>query len=51
MLFGTFKNPREWNERCGFGSRQEHMLIEMLRGIDVSRPPLKTGTGLDTKAV
>lgn len=38
IFFGTFRNPRRWNERCGFGSRQEHLVMEMLQGIDVSRP-------------
>jgi hypothetical protein len=36
MLFGTFRNPREWNERCGFGDR-ELKLAEMLAGKDVYR--------------
>jgi sterol desaturase/sphingolipid hydroxylase (fatty acid hydroxylase superfamily) len=37
ILFGTFRNPHEWNERCGFGSSQEQMVIEMLHGIDASK--------------
>ena len=37
MLFGTFRNPREWNARCGFGEA-EHRLPEMLRGKDINRP-------------
>ena len=36
MLFGTFRNPREWNARCGVGSEAEHRLGEMLRGVEVS---------------
>jgi len=36
MLFGTFRNPRRWNARCGFGP-DEHRLPEMFRGVDVSR--------------
>lgn len=38
MLFGTFRNPRRWQGRCGFGSKQEHRLAAMLIGQDVSRP-------------
>ena len=37
ILFGTFRNPREWDERCGLGEENEHRLIEMLFGIDVWR--------------
>ena len=36
ILFGTFRNPRAWQERCGFGDG-EHRLSEMLRGVDVLR--------------
>jgi len=32
MLFGTFRNPRDWNDRCGFGPIGEHRLKEMLLG-------------------
>ena len=35
MLFGTFHNPRDWHERCGFGEKG-HELLEMLRGHDVN---------------
>jgi hypothetical protein len=42
ILFGTFRNPHEWNERCGFGSGQEQMVIEMLHGIDASKSAPKT---------
>lgn len=38
MLFGTFKNPKDWQGRCGFG-RNEHRFASMLRGQDVSRLP------------
>ncbi|MFN0119704.1 MAG: sterol desaturase family protein [Blastocatellia bacterium] len=37
MLFGTFRNPREWHAQCGFGEN-EHRLAEMLRGVDVNAP-------------
>lgn len=32
MLFGTFLNPVEWNERCGFGDLAEHRVKDMLLG-------------------
>jgi sterol desaturase/sphingolipid hydroxylase (fatty acid hydroxylase superfamily) len=35
MLFGTFRNPRAFEARCGLGE-DEHRLPEMLLGIDVS---------------
>jgi sterol desaturase/sphingolipid hydroxylase (fatty acid hydroxylase superfamily) len=38
MVFGTFRNPHEWNGRCGFGPWQEDFVPEMLRGIDISKP-------------
>jgi len=34
-LFGTLRNPREWDARCGFGEK-ENELGAMLRGVDVS---------------
>lgn len=37
MLFGTFYNPREWNEQCGFGEEREQRFGEMLLGMDVHR--------------
>ena len=36
MLFGTFRNPTDWQARCGFGSL-EHRLPEMLVGVDVNK--------------
>jgi sterol desaturase/sphingolipid hydroxylase (fatty acid hydroxylase superfamily) len=36
MLFGTFLNPVDWDERCGFGPKAEHRVGEMLRGIDIN---------------
>lgn len=36
MLFGTFRNPRRWDARCGFGA-DESRLTEMLAGADVYR--------------
>lgn len=40
MMFGTFRNPREWRERCGFGEAGELRFAEMLAGIDIhERPP------------
>jgi hypothetical protein len=38
MIFGTFRNPRRWNERCGFGDG-EMRLTEMLMGKDVNEAP------------
>ncbi len=38
MLFGTFRNPRRWEARCGFGE-DEHRLGEMLRGMDLGAAP------------
>jgi sterol desaturase/sphingolipid hydroxylase (fatty acid hydroxylase superfamily) len=35
MLFGTFRNPREWNAQCGFEPAQELRFGEMLAGRDV----------------
>jgi sterol desaturase/sphingolipid hydroxylase (fatty acid hydroxylase superfamily) len=37
MLFGTFRNPRRWEARCGLGDANEHRLVEMLCGVDVSK--------------
>jgi hypothetical protein len=35
MLFGTFRNPRRWKARCGFGEK-EHLVWTMARGVDVN---------------
>ena len=35
MIFGTFRNPKRWDSRCGFGPSGEQRLGEMLRGVDV----------------
>ncbi|MBY0529639.1 MAG: sterol desaturase family protein [Rhabdochlamydiaceae bacterium] len=37
MLFGTFRNPKHWQQECGLGVEGEHRLPEMLLGVDVSR--------------
>jgi sterol desaturase/sphingolipid hydroxylase (fatty acid hydroxylase superfamily) len=37
MMFGTFRNPKKWDARCGFGDA-EHRLWAMLTGKDLSRP-------------
>lgn len=39
MLFGTFRNPRDWREQCGFGDG-EYQLWPMLRGQNVATPDL-----------
>jgi sterol desaturase/sphingolipid hydroxylase (fatty acid hydroxylase superfamily) len=44
MLFGTYRNPRKWEGRCGFGSTGEFRLAEMLRGIDIHRADAKAKT-------
>jgi sterol desaturase/sphingolipid hydroxylase (fatty acid hydroxylase superfamily) len=36
MLFGTFRNPRTFDARCGFGIEGESRLGEMLLGVDVN---------------
>jgi sterol desaturase/sphingolipid hydroxylase (fatty acid hydroxylase superfamily) len=35
MLFGTFRNPRSFDSRCGFGE-DEHRLGAMLAGVDLT---------------
>jgi sterol desaturase/sphingolipid hydroxylase (fatty acid hydroxylase superfamily) len=45
LLFGTLRNPRAWEGRCGFGPENEPRLPEMLRGVDVqatAREPART---------
>ena len=34
ILFGTFRNPKKWEEQCGFGDK-EHQLARMLAAVDV----------------
>ena len=36
MMFGTFKNPRVFDEKCGFAHDRELELSAMLRGVDVN---------------
>ena len=38
MLFGTFENPRKFEEACGFGPEREIQLPAMLLGRDVNAP-------------
>ncbi|MGE0821798.1 MAG: sterol desaturase family protein [Candidatus Binatia bacterium] len=40
MLFGTFHNPGQWQERCGFGAENEQRLGAMLAGVDVHVVPV-----------
>ena len=35
MLFGTYENPKEWNDKCGFDDDKEQQLINMLMYKDV----------------
>lgn len=37
MLFGTFYNPREWDEQCGFDEDEELKVVDMLLFRDVQR--------------
>ncbi|WP_400190915.1 sterol desaturase family protein [Hymenobacter sp. B81] len=37
MLFGTYRNPREFRATCGFDSAKEQRLLDMLRFRDVHR--------------
>lgn len=37
LLFGTLRNPRRWQARCGFGPQGEQRLLAMLRGVDVTQ--------------
>jgi sterol desaturase/sphingolipid hydroxylase (fatty acid hydroxylase superfamily) len=39
ILFGTFRNPRQWQATCGLGAANEQRLGEMLRGVDVTKQP------------
>lgn len=39
MMFGTFRNPRAWDGRCGFGDDRELELGAMLVGRDVVGDP------------
>lgn len=39
MLFGTWENPAEFHERCGFDDAREQRLPDMLRYRDVHREP------------
>lgn len=44
MMFGTFRNPRQWDAACGFGDG-ELRIGDMLAGRDVNRPvPAKSAT-------
>jgi sterol desaturase/sphingolipid hydroxylase (fatty acid hydroxylase superfamily) len=36
LLFGTLRNPRRWDARCGFGEEEEQRLGAMLAGRDVA---------------
>lgn len=37
ICFGTFRNPREWNEQCGFAESRELRVGDLLLGRDVHR--------------
>lgn len=40
ILFGTFKNPKKFDKKCGFGEK-EHQLGDMLKGVDVHKKKQK----------
>jgi sterol desaturase/sphingolipid hydroxylase (fatty acid hydroxylase superfamily) len=35
MLFGTYRNPKEFHSTCGFDADKEERLLDMLRFRDV----------------
>lgn len=37
MMFGTYENPQEWTETCGFDEAKEEQLVEMLAFNDVHK--------------
>lgn len=37
MLFGTYENPKEWRDTCGFDREKEEQLLPMLAYQDVHR--------------
>ena len=37
MLFGTYENPKEWTETCGFDDDKEQQLVNMLMYKDVHK--------------
>jgi sterol desaturase/sphingolipid hydroxylase (fatty acid hydroxylase superfamily) len=37
MLFGTYENPKEWAQTCGFDDAKEQQLLKMLAYRDVHR--------------
>jgi sterol desaturase/sphingolipid hydroxylase (fatty acid hydroxylase superfamily) len=37
MLFGTYENPEEWTETCGFAGDREERLLDMLACRDVHK--------------
>jgi sterol desaturase/sphingolipid hydroxylase (fatty acid hydroxylase superfamily) len=43
ILFGTFRNPRRFEGRCGLGPGQEGRVLEMLVGVDLSAPSERQG--------
>jgi hypothetical protein len=39
-MFGTLRNPREWERTCGLGPANEHRVLEMLAGVNVTERPV-----------
>lgn len=38
-MFGTLRNPRAWDKTCGLGPENEHRVLELLAGVDVTAKP------------
>ena len=50
MIFGTFRNPKTFEGRCGFGGTREAQFLDLLRGrdvnaADVDAPPPSSASG------
>jgi len=39
-MFGTLRNPRAWEKTCGLGPMNEHRVVEMLAGVNVTARPV-----------
>ena len=40
-MFGTLRNPRGWDARCGFGPEGEPLLLDMLIGREIDEPAVR----------
>ncbi|UHQ24338.1 sterol desaturase family protein [Lysobacter sp. 5GHs7-4] len=50
MLFGTYENPKEFTDRCGFDDDKEQRLLDMLRYRDVHRDTAAQPQGPESHA-